>query len=212
METNGLVGYWTLKPGQPPANLAAGGLYNYAFASNGVFVEARRPGLEICAQLAPCEIRGLLPVEEKFTLAYPRVPDFYLDAMLDLSVSACIQKGKHVEALFHLIWNEPENRWRLDQPEQIATSGSVRPTQDGEGSSYQLALIEVHSHHSMGAFFSSADDADEQGFRIYGVLGNIFSEPKIRVRVGCFGHFWELPAEIFFDMPKSIQDARLSDD
>lgn len=216
MQTNGPVGYLTLNPSLPVSAAflqlrEASSLYNYAFAGNGVFLCANRPGLEICAPLASFNIRGLLPAEERFALTLPRVPDYYLQAMLDLSRAACIEALQPVEALFHLIWSERENRWRLDEPEQIRTTGSVRPTQDGDGSSYQLALIEVHSHHNMPAFFSSADDADEQGFRIYGVLGHINSRPEFRVRIGCFGHFWEIPAETIFGLPEGMRDAREND-
>jgi hypothetical protein len=36
----------------------------------------------------------------------------------------------------------------------------------------------------MKAFFSGTDDADEQGFRLYGVLGSIFERPTFMLRVG----------------------------
>jgi hypothetical protein len=38
------------------------------------------------------------------------------------------------------------------------------------------SFIEVHSHHHE-SFFQQTDDKDEQGFRLYGVLGTIFNRP-----------------------------------
>jgi PRTRC genetic system protein A len=184
-----------------------GKLYDYLFAGNGIYLRARRPGLNVLIKISDCEIRGLAPTEpfaRMFTL--PRVPATYLQKMLELSIEACVGKAAPVEALFHLIWNEEENRWRLDKPAQEANGGSVRPLDDAVGSSYHLATIELHSHHQMPAFFSGTDDADEQGFRVYAVIGEIFTQPKIRVRVGCFGHFQEIPAESVFEMPGSISD------
>jgi hypothetical protein len=209
-----IVGYQLNFPGGPMPPEPYGGLYNYALAGNGVFLRASRPGLEVCIPIADCEVRGLFPLEARVTLSYPRVPAAYVRKMLDLSISACVEYGSPIERLFHLRSQEDGfavdgRRWRLDQPTQQATATSVRPTDDAPDSSYDLALIEVHSHHQMEAFFSGADDEDEQGFRIYGVLGDIFTKPKMRVRVGCYGHFLEVPAETIFEMPDGIEDANV---
>ena len=62
----------------------------------------------------------------------------------------------------------------------------------------------------MRAYFSGTDDADETGFRIYGVIGLINCDPKIpelRLRVGVHGNFWEIPADWVFEMPDAILDA-----
>lgn len=184
-----------------------GKLYDYILAGNGVFIRALGAHLEACIPVSECEVRGLTPIEPFALLSTARVPPNYLRSMLRLSQSVCMPRDR--EALFHLIWLPEEDRWRLDMPDQIATATGVRPCEDGAGSSYQRALIEVHSHHSMAAFFSGQDDADEQGFRIYGVLGEIFTTPKLRVRVGCYGYFWELPAEAIFELPEEIEDAEL---
>ena len=46
------------------------------------------------------------------------------------------------------------------------TSLAYRPLAD-------VVLAEFHSHGSARAFFSPTDDRDEQGFRIYGVVGRL---------------------------------------
>lgn len=193
--------------GAPPPRMV-GALYNYALAANGLFIRAQREGLEACVPVSEgFEVRGLGELEPFAKLSHPRVSPGFVKLILDLSRSACVTKKTPTEALFHLWWLEGEKRWRLDRPKQEATATSVRPLEDGEGSSYQIALIEVHSHHEMDPTFSEVDDADEQGFRIYGVIGNIFDRPKLRVRVGCYGHFLELPAEEIFYMPEEVEDA-----
>ena len=57
-------------------------------------------------------------------------------------------------------------------------------------------VAEFHSHGGSRAFFSATDDRDEQGFRIYGVVGRLDTPlPELRLRVGvCWqpakvGHF-----------------------
>jgi hypothetical protein len=59
----------------------------------------------------------------------------------------------------------------------------------------------------MQARFSSLDDQDEQGFRIYAVLGCLSSKPVMRVRVGMYGHRRDIPANWVFDLPPGIGDA-----
>lgn len=183
-----------------------GGLYNYSLAGNGVFVEARREELQAVVQISDCEVRGLRDLSAGLTFNLPRVPVSHLLSMLKLSRSACVRNGQPIEALFHLLWLDREQRWSLCWPEQEATGSSVRPLADSGGSSYQRALIEVHSHHQMQAFFSGQDDADEQGFRVYGVLGEIFTSPKISVRVGCYGYFLDVPADQIFELPGELTD------
>jgi PRTRC genetic system protein A len=52
------------------------------------------------------------------------------------------------------------------QPQQ-ASGCSVRAT------SVSDAVIEIHSHHAMRAYFSYTDDQDETARRVYGVLGRL---------------------------------------
>jgi hypothetical protein len=81
------------------------------------------------------------------------------------------------------------------QPQQ-ASGCSVRATPVAD------AVLEVHSHHAMGAYFSPTDDRDETGRRIYGVLGRLNSaapELAFRVATGCKPHAFEpVPFEQVF--------------
>jgi len=58
----------------------------------------------------------------------------------------------------------------------------------------------------MKAYFSPEDNADEIGFRIYGVLGEIFTNPQIRMRVGIYGHFYETVATGILELPEQLTD------
>ena len=97
-------------------------------------------------------------------------------------------------------------RWALQIPEQIQSAGNVRPLDPFVGGTD--TLIEVHSHHNMGAFFSLTDNQEEQaGFRVYAVLGRVEHNPAINCRVGIYGHFCEIPAEWVFELPAGMVDA-----
>jgi hypothetical protein len=61
---------------------------------------------------------------------------------------------------------------------------------------YQVAkdkedvVLEMHSHPTFGPGPSSIDDADEQGFKIYGIVGELNEdEPSVYLRVGVYGYF-----------------------
>ena len=81
------------------------------------------------------------------------------------------------------------------------------PPQAGTGSSltYQPPpglVAEFHSHGRHRAFFSATDDRDEQGFRVYGVVGCLDApEPELALRVGIYGHFSPLSWSQVFDGP-----------
>ena len=57
-------------------------------------------------------------------------------------------------------------------PPQVGTS--ARPSHTGPPPG---VVAEFHSHGSSRAFFSATDDRDEQGFRIYGVVGRLDAPP-----------------------------------
>ena len=64
-------------------------------------------------------------------------------------------------------------------------------------------VAEFHSHGSSRAFFSATDDRDEQGFRIYGVVGRLDAlRPELRLRVGVYGHFAPVDWSQVFDGPQ----------
>lgn len=101
--------------------------------------------------------------------------------------------------LFH--FQVQEGNWHLTIPAQIQNPVSCQPIESGSHASHPNAVVEIHSHASMAAFFSSTDNTDETGFRIYGVLGRVnTTQPEIQMRVGLFQHCWNIPAKAVFDI------------
>ena len=191
------VGYKVVTdPTLPPI---ASWMKEYWLAGNGVFVRAERSGLSACIPIALCTIPGLPSLTPYVLLPYPLVPTDIVNAML----SAAQAVGKK-EILFYLSFTQ--GKWQLDIPSQLATTCSVKPL-DLSSNSYSSALIEVHSHHSMSAQFSVVDDLEESGkFRLFAVLGEIFTRPTINVRVGIYNHFWQIPACWVFEIPDEVTD------
>ena len=201
----GLIGYiLNEERTEPPQR--QGGLLDYVLAADGLYLHAQREELEVHFPIAPAEIRGLIASEPVFGFKPPLVP---WGMVSEIWREAYEFGADGLETLFHLIWSPvyPWNDgWELVTPEQTRSAARCRPLDDSPGSSHARALIEIHSHHSMPARFSSTDDADETGFRLYGVIGRIPEAPEIRLRVGVYGYHWEIPACWVLDLPEGLSD------
>ena len=194
MFVNHILAKETQLPPMPPC------LYEYVFASNGIFVRAKRPGLEALIWVAATSkpVRGLAEVKP-YVKIYTRVRASIMARMFELAYRA-----NEKEILFYLSFCI--SFWRLKVPEQIQGSVSVHPVDSYAGGSD--TLIEVHSHHNMAAFFSRTDDRDESsGFRLFTVLGGLDRKPSILTRVGIYGHFQEIPSSLVYELPAGVNDA-----
>jgi len=183
--------------------------YGYVVAANGVFVWARRQGLEALIPVTSCTLGGLHPIEPYVRLAPPPVDVGLVSEMLRLCRASQTPDGDFLEILFYLAWDSHLG-WQLTVPVQEQQAMRVTPVLDAlNQTQYAHALLEIHSHE-MEAFFSATDTADEQGFRLYGVVGHVGSErehaPEIRMRVGIYGHFWDIPASTVLSLPSCVAD------
>ncbi|HAX77690.1 MAG TPA: hypothetical protein DCY88_18100, partial [Cyanobacteria bacterium UBA11372] len=157
-------------------------MYEFIMAGNGVILRSIREGLSVIAPFLEGTIPGLAFIPPQFHLQYPKVPSHLLEEILRLS-----QQVAPKEILFHLCWSS--NRWQLKIPPQTNDLFSVTRLDSSAN-----ILIELHSHHIMEARFSSQDNLEESGFKIYGVIGKIFTQPILRLRVGIYHRlFWEIP-------------------
>lgn len=188
---------------------------DYLIGSNGVFARATRPGIEVLMPISRHEqtLKGLAKINP-FLKVSPLVPEALLLEIWRLSCQACANSEQPMEMLFHLLLLD--GQWQLIVPEQMQHSTSCRPLHTDRDSSTNRAVIEIHSHGMMGAFFSTTDDQDESfGFRIYGVLGKVRStRPEIILRVGLFGHCWHVPVTQVFELEGnwSMQDLSFQQD
>jgi hypothetical protein len=170
--------------------------YDYLLAQNGLFVRGQRDGLEAIFPVAG-RVRGRLgALAPTFCWNYPLVPAPLMSEILAACAAARDEQGRLIERLFYLRCH-PLAGWSIQLPEQTATRTSVSPgpsAQDGFGE----VLIELHSHGALPPFFSQTDNASEGLLRLYAVLGRVDAQPTLRVRVGVYSYWWELPAEAVF--------------
>jgi PRTRC genetic system protein A len=184
-----------LEPELPPMRA----LYEYVIGAGGLYIRAEDRHLAalvpvaLRAAPAPRPLTGLALVEPYAKLRAPRVPAEWLRSILH-SARAAMPR----EAMYQLVVDDAARHsvggWACARPKQVATPGMVRFLET------EAAAVDLHSHHSMRAFFSSTDDADETGLKFYCVIGCLDTErPEIAARVGVYGHTMRIPARTIFE-------------
>ncbi len=171
----------------PP--IPAENAYQYVVAGNGLFIRAEDSRLQAMVLIAPATLHGLAELEPYAELKLPPVPQDFLQSILESA-----RRHLPAEAMYQLLWDDERGEWRCVMPETTeATPGHV-DYEDQAG-----AVMDLHSHGALDAFFSEADDKDEQGLRFYAVIGNVDdTNPDLLVRVGVYGHREEFPAAAVF--------------
>lgn len=165
-----------------------GTYYDYHIAGNGVFIEADGKHLSGRAPVAECCIRGLKNISPVLELKHGHIPALLLELAFN-SMLASPEKEIYVG----IRWDSGANCYRLYLPDQQREPALV---------SYQVGddiVLDLHSHGSMPARFSGLDDRDEQGLRLYGVIGRLNKQPKIALRLGIYGYYCPLEISDVFD-------------
>ncbi len=159
--------------------------YNYILASNGLFIEAESPVIAARVPVKECKVRGLAPMETKVTLTYGSIPQRFFDLALDTFLA------------------EPDKE-RYVAVTVAAGYHFYVPVQDAGGAKvvYEVGdavVLDIHSHGPMWAGFSTTDNEDETGLKLYGVVGRLNATPVVKLRVGVYGYFKPLAWKDVFD-------------
>jgi len=165
----------------------AGLYYNYIFARTGVFIRARNPLLRATLCINPAEIRGLAPLYEDMELVHGKIPYTLYDLAISALVASC-----PLERYLAVTW---EDRYHLITPTQSGKPAEVKYER------VSSTLMDIHGHGAMRAFFSYVDDADEQGLRLYMVVGKLDTLlPEAEMRLGVYGYFAPVTMGDIFDV------------
>ncbi len=166
----------------------------------GLYLAASTPNLAIRVRLARAVVPDLPVVPMGVTLTQGPINTSIWDALVQRARAAIPD-----EVLLAIIAREPADGelfvaaagpYTLVEPQLDETgTGDWQPQQASRcavrATPIPDAVVEVHSHHAMRAYFSTTDDRDETARRVYGVIGRLDSErPEIALRVatGCKPH------------------------
>ena len=169
--------------------------YSYVLASDGLFKWTDTPYFDASICVAPAAVAGLADWGEDVRLKVPKIPAIWLRTVLDHARKAGSgdQVLRPVEQMYH--FHYIDQGWRVALPKQNASAVRV----GYQGGDAPTIVLDLHSHHTMDAYFSPTDNGDEQGCRFYAVIGNIYTRPQIALRLGLWGDFVELPGATIFE-------------
>lgn len=141
--------------------------------------------------------------DNSFIYRLPKIPSKIWRAVVNffkyLSAQFC------VEGVVQIAYDTVQNEWKVLVPEQTVSPVSVDydPQLAISTTAYTEGLVlvaDIHSHNRMAPFFSSTDDNDERGVRLFGVFGNHRgTEYDVLLRAGAGGRFCRVPAEDIFE-------------
>jgi len=162
--------------------------FNYIVSENGLFIRAENPLIKTTLCISPVEIRGLSPVKESIELTHGKIPR----RLYDLALSVLMASSDR-EQYLAITW---ENEYRLRMPGQDRNEASVKYE------TIPSSIMDIHSHGCGKAWFSGTDNRDEQGLRLYMVVGRLDTLlPEVEIRLGAYGYFAPISLEEAFYVP-----------
>lgn len=177
-----------------------GQAYNYAFYGTGVFIEAENEFMFCSVPVALGRIRGLAHAEPYIIVHPSPIPaKIFEQAYLEL-----LKGDLNLEAFVAITLKE--GKFGVEKPKQTGSGAHLK---------YETVpntVLEIHTHGRIKPFFSSDDNRDEQGFKIYMVLGRLMT--RMRLRLGCYGNFLELNWSDVFEGPipfNIVQESEFED-
>ena len=164
-------------------------IVQYVMHSGGVLLQAKNDFFDVALPLATCEIRGIGLAKPKLKL--PTLPISFLKTIIEHA-----RRYPH-EVVYYIIRNEDVGTMQLvvgKHGTAVSIDDLVDPYPDSQ------IVAQIHSHHSMGAFFSATDNAADQEFRLYGVVGRTnYTIPHVAFRLGVHGYHFDLNVSAIFD-------------
>ncbi len=161
---------------------STGELYDYTWAGNGIFIEAENPLIKVCIPITEAPTRGLQDLTTpEIILKHGRIEERYFRYI----VKEMIQNPEG-EEYFAIVWEDEE--YKIKKPKQVRSASEVTYEQ------LSNVVIDIHSHPGGKHIdFSSQDDKDEQGLKIYCVVGALNHKlPVAMARLGVYGYFHNL--------------------
>lgn len=213
----------------PPADISEYKSSNLVTAKNGVFTVRKTPIALFVTETVKFDkkdyINGLPEMEAGPQLLIPKIPFKYHQMVLAFYREVHDKDKTEASVLF--FWNhnnislpktyengQPINGLIEDGqliiycPTQVNSSTLSDFTSDGMVNylrQYCAPLMETHSHHTMDAFWSGTDNANENYTQFYGVWGKIKDDnPKFLFRWVCGNDKVDIDESVLIDIPPIV--------
>lgn len=182
-------------------------LYEIVVARNGVFKRAKRREMTASIELSAFTVEipelaeGLARVE-----LTEQIPARIFEEILRHARNST-DAANFTENLYAVFLNEETGDYAWEEVSSSRSFGSTIGRDDSLA--YKSAILEIHTHPTGCRRFSEQDNCDESGkFRLFGILVDIHEpNPFIRLRVGLYDSFWEIPLEtVSTALPENLTD------
>ena len=174
-------------------------LYEIVIAQNGVFKRARRLEMTAAVELSAFAVKiPELAIEKARIELIEKIPAGVFAEILAHARNST-DAASFTENLYAVCRDARNGGYIWSEISRTRSFGSTIARDDD--AAYRNAVLEIHTHPPGCREFSTSDDADESGkFRLFGILVDIHSpKPSIRLRVGIYDSFWEIPFELAAD-------------
>lgn len=107
------------------------------------------------------------------------------------------------EAMAHIVWNRTTESYRVAIPKQKVSKAAVSYDWSHVAADEEV-ILDIHSHNTMGAFFSGTDERDDATYvGISGVAGELNKvEPKLIWRFNAYKSKVAMKMEDIFAVPE----------
>jgi PRTRC genetic system protein A len=183
---------------------------NYVIQGDGIYLVIDNRIGQFITKVNNMEFPGL-PKQFKGTrikLKVPKIPSSIYEQIKKFFTDISEDMGE-AEAFCQVYYDTKEKEYVVHVPEQTVSKASVnydatKNLSEVDSERY-IFVYEVHSHNTMGAFWSGTDNADEKDTRFYGVLGNLDKETiGEKYRYMIMGKEVEVKKEHIFDFTENL--------
>lgn len=135
----------------------------------------------------------------QFELAAPKIPWEVIDKTVNI-----FRRNPVNEYAVQIFFDRNTRQYEIYEPEQDTTAGSVIFRRNRMKEQEKVLVMDIHSHGRFHAFFSSVDNHDEKGVRLYMVIGNLDRHKHTyALRAGMAGSFGTLDLSEIFSQEKN---------
>lgn len=138
---------------------------------------------------------------QQFYFSLPRIPKSIMEEIYTFFYNVKTYKLFSNEAAAQIFWNKKLKKYFVYYPKQAVSAAAVRFERDFVLEQNNVLVMDVHSHGDMSPFFSSIDDADEKGTRLFCVFGNLNDTClcHYQLRAGTAGRFIKVNSQDIFE-------------
>lgn len=141
--------------------------------------------------------------ESNFEFKLPKIPFGLLTTVAGFFHSI-MKTMNNSEVMVQIYWNFKREEYFIYVPVQRVAGASISFDHSEEllNNPDVYWVLDIHSHNTMGAFFSGTDSSDERSTRLFGVIGKIKDSEHydIVLRAGVNGKFTTIQVPDIFDL------------